>query len=385
MGWSGRFYGSGVDRIELYDLDADAAETHNLADQHPEVVSRLMKLVEAGRADLGDYDRIGKGARFFDEGPRRPESRPWLPDDSMAAPQRMDGGGAYPHDFTYRVALAHEAGVTRRDPSDVIQVGGQYYVWYSKVEKGPGVWEYPSGYSADVWYATSPDGLSWSEKGKAVGKGGQGAWDEHGVFTPNILVAKGKYYLFYTGVAKGHSRETPTRIGAAQSAAPDGPWEKLGQKPVLVPSDDPARFDSMRVDDAAFVVRGGKYWLYYKGRQQGRSPGETKMGVAIADHPTGPYVKHGEPTPLHPGHEVMVWPHGKGVASLATAAGPRRVYFASDGLAFEVRHPVANPPRAPGAFRNDRFDETAPREGLQWGIGHASQEGDLYLVRFDCN
>jgi len=43
-------------RIEtaLYDLIADRSENRNVADQHPDVVQRLMKYVESARADLGD-------------------------------------------------------------------------------------------------------------------------------------------------------------------------------------------------------------------------------------------------------------------------------------------------------------------------------------------
>ena len=381
-GWSGRFHGSQVERLSLYDLEADVGEAENLAEQHPDVVAGLLKLAETGRAELGDYDRIGNGARFFDEGPRRPESRRWI-DAGSANAQAMDGGGPYPQDFTYSIAIDHQPGVTRRDPSDVIKVDNVYYVWYSKVTDGPDAWMYPSGYSADVWYATSPDGRHWSEQGQAVGKGADDAWDAHGVFTPNILAADGNYYLFYTAVAKGHGMETPTRIGVAISESPDGPWKKFEGNPALVPSEDPQEFDSMRVDDAAFVVRDGAYWFYYKGRQQAHTPGETKMGVAIADSPTGPYVKQAQP--LHAGHEVMVWPHGGGVASLATAAGPRHVYFAPDGLDFQPRNPVANPPGAPGAFRNDDFDgDLAAGQGLKWGISHAHKQGDLYLLRFDC-
>ena len=78
-GWSGRFFGSGVEATELYDMTADMSEQHDVAAQHPDVVKKLMVLVEAARDDLGDYNRIGKGARFYDEGPKRPDVNSWKP------------------------------------------------------------------------------------------------------------------------------------------------------------------------------------------------------------------------------------------------------------------------------------------------------------------
>lgn len=296
-----------------------------------------------------------------------------------------DGGGPYPVGFRYREAIGHEPGVTRRDPSDVIRVDDTYYVWYSKVAKGAGVWGYPSGYSAELCYATSPDGLKWREQGRALAHGRAGEWDEHGVFTPNILAVDGRYYLFYTGVPRPFDEHTKTAIGIAVAGKPGGPWKRLDANPILTPGKDPAAFDSMRCDDAALVMRGGEYWLYYKGRclEHGRAgPGRTRMGVAVAEKPQGPYVKS-DANPLHPGHEVMVWPQGRGIASLATAAGPRQIYFAADGLNFQPRNPVAAPPRAPGAFRSDEFKSQQSGEGLRWGISHARQGGDLHLVRFD--
>lgn len=292
--------------------------------------------------------------------------------------------GCYPVDFTYSVAIGRERGVTRRDPSDVIKAGDTYYLWYSKVTKGPGVTDYPSGYAADVWYATSPDGLQWTEQGLAVGKGGAGAWDERGVFTPNILRFGGKFNLYYTAVAAGHQQTppTPTQIGVAVADSPAGPWQKFAGNPILSPSADREQFDSARVDDAALLVRDGRVWFYYKGRMKGKGPGETKMGVAFSDSPTGPFAKYGEP--LHAGHEVMVWPQGNGVASLTTAAGPRIVYYAADGLHFEPRDAVKNPPRAPGAWRSDDFENNAHGKGLTWGICHAIKSGDFHLMRFDC-
>ena len=76
-GWSGRMIDA-VDQIQLYDLDLDIEEKHDVAKEHPKVVQRLMDLVEKGRDELGDYNRIGKGARFYDEGPYRKESKKWI-------------------------------------------------------------------------------------------------------------------------------------------------------------------------------------------------------------------------------------------------------------------------------------------------------------------
>ena len=51
--------------LSLFDLEADPAETTNVADQHPDVVARLQKLAESCMDDLGDgrTNRTGKGVR----------------------------------------------------------------------------------------------------------------------------------------------------------------------------------------------------------------------------------------------------------------------------------------------------------------------------------
>jgi hypothetical protein len=40
--------------IELYNLRDDIGESKNIADQHPEIVSKLSALGEEARNDLGD-------------------------------------------------------------------------------------------------------------------------------------------------------------------------------------------------------------------------------------------------------------------------------------------------------------------------------------------
>ncbi|MEP3479067.1 MAG: sulfatase [Fuerstiella sp.] len=55
----------------LFDLNADIAESTNVAAQHPEVVRRLLQLIEEARTDIGDEDVFGENARVFDPEPRR--------------------------------------------------------------------------------------------------------------------------------------------------------------------------------------------------------------------------------------------------------------------------------------------------------------------------
>ena len=66
-----------VDTPMLFDLEADIGEQKNLAEKHPDKVAELVRLAEQAREDIGDYDRVGKNARFFDPGPRRADIEAW--------------------------------------------------------------------------------------------------------------------------------------------------------------------------------------------------------------------------------------------------------------------------------------------------------------------
>jgi len=279
--------------------------------------------------------------------------------------------------------IGQEAGVMRRDPSDIIKVGDLYYVWYSKGKISP-------GYDATVWYAMSPDGKTWTEKGMALAKGKPGTWEAESVFTPNIMVAKGRYWLFYTGVSRkyGKGYNPDSKIGIAVSDSPKGPWERLASNPALKNSDNPNDFDSHLVDDACLIVRGGKYWFYYKGRQLGKGPGQTQMGLAIADKPEGPYVRVKE-NPVIPGnHEVLVWPQGKGVAAMIGTTGPktitRSILYAEDGLHFSKIYDIMNVPTAAGAYRPQAFTDNGTGSLIEWGVHIGKQKKSLpFIGRFE--
>ena len=296
-------------------------------------------------------------------------------------------------EFTYQqvAGIGHENGCTRRDPSDIILVNDTFYIYYTKVIGRS------EGYWGTIWCATSLDtGRTWTERGEVLGHGKNGSFDAHAVFTPNIIRANGKYYLFYTGVKptpgrtdgmfENNSRNDKTAIGLAASSTPLGPFTRVSESPALLPSADPEKFDSYRVDDASLLWREGKYWLYYKGRSKkdGKSgPAHTEMGVAYSSRIEGPYTKYEKPI-LPQSHEVFIWPYQNGVAALASISST--LEFAPDGLDF-LSHKqsikIDDRPNAPGAYRPDLTQADVPHDGINWGISMIHHGKEAYLIRFN--
>jgi hypothetical protein len=228
----------------------------------------------------------------------------------------------------------------------------------------------------------------------ALGLGEEGSFDSHAVFTPNILAYEGKYYLYYTGVKptpgnpdkefENNSETDITAIGLAVADSPDGPFVRTKNNPVLRISEEPAAFDSYRIDDASLLVRDGKIWLYYKGRSiihGKKGPGLTQMGVAYADGPEGPYEKHGDPI-LDKSHEVLIWSQDGGVASLASIN--QSINFAADGVEFRLLHSnLTHIPKAPGLYRPEIENGNPSVTIPGWGISMRSGKGLAYLLRFE--
>jgi hypothetical protein len=293
--------------------------------------------------------------------------------------------------YTNIHGIGYEKGCTRRDPSDVIKVGDTWYVYYTKIYgQAPGYW-------GTVWCATSKDeGNTWKEQGEMLGVGEKNMFDSQATFTPNILFANGKYYLYYTGVKptpgnqkgafENNSTTDITAIGVAVSASPIGPFARISNEPILKVSVEPEKFDSYRVDDAALLYRNGLYWLYYKGRARINGEGgpvHTQMGVAFSKYPEGPFTKFDHPI-LSGSHEVMIWQEGTGIAALASLSGtfeyaPNGVDFMSNKLAVKVeKRPIAM-----GVFRQDLTDSTLKRQGLKWGISMVMNGNECYLTKYE--
>ncbi|MCP3930287.1 MAG: family 43 glycosylhydrolase [Bacteroidetes bacterium] len=289
------------------------------------------------------------------------------------------------------VGIGHEEDCTRRDPSDIIKVENTWYIYYTKV------FGRSSGYWGTLWYATSSDeGYTWEEQGEILGLGKARKFDSQATFTPNILKANNKYYLYYTGVKptpgnakdefENNSTTDITAIGVAVAGSPNGPFIRASEKPILEVSSDPEKFDSYRVDDASLLYKDGKYWLYYKGRSRKHGkggPGHTQMGVAFSINPEGPFTKYVQPI-LDRSHEVLIWPQGEGVAALASLSNT--LEYAADGIDFlsdKLEIKVQKRPNAPGAFRPDLTNSITDEEGLSWGISMIHNGPEAYLMRFE--
>ncbi len=307
--------------------------------------------------------------------------------------------------------LAYEEGIVRRDPSALIFHEGKYYVWYSK-SVGP-----TDGFAGnieeekvfpwdrcDIWYATSEDGWNWKEEGLAVARGPKGAYDDRSVFTVEIMVHEGRYYLCYQTVQSPYTVRVKNQVGLAWSSSPDGPWTK-SEAPILSPADNgiwqgevdnrfmverKGDFDSHKVHDPCILPYQGKFYLYYKGEQMGEEitfgGRQIRHGVAIADHPLGPYIKSPYNPVSNSGHEICVWPYQGGIASLITTDGPEKntIQWAPDGINFDIRSVIKGAPHAIGLNRALN-SETNPIAALAWGLTHQYMNDDYqYIRRFHC-
>lgn len=325
--------------------------------------------------------------------------------------------------------LGFTEGVIRRDPTDVIKIENTYFLWYTRSAGGPlsvgleratdTLRAYPWDLG-EIWLATSPDGVNWTEQGVAVKRGTKGSYDARSVFTPNILVDKGRYYLFYQtapDLLQGESGDfAGTKIGMASARSPYGPWIRASQ-PVLSPGfyGDPGNYpegpirvkgewDAKVVHDPSVIAKNDKYYLYYKsryfrGQDKRFSEGDLKnwvekeggipigWGVAVASKPEGPYTKSTLNPVLIGGHECIIWPYKNGICALM-AQGPERnsIQFSEDGLNFHVIDYVKEAPIAAGIFRTDFSDPKTMTEQDRklWGISHVVDGGSWhYLRRFD--
>ncbi len=342
-------------------------------------------------------------ARMPDSKPTdRPLSASWARMWDRWTPHEDRGNELYSNfRYTPVKGLATPTGVSRRDPTKVIRVNGTYYVWYTRRDTGCD----PVGQQdatdsvpatdwdlADIWYATSTDGITWQEQGLAVHRPPKPGTGWRSICTPDILVWEGRYYLYfqaYSDVCCGTIR-CPVRVASADS--PNGPWTL--EDAIPIEPGPPGAWDNIKINDPYLLVHNGRILLYYKGApvERGDEYVLRMQGVAMADSPLGPFVK----SPLNPvinsGHETGLFPWKEGVAAIVSLDGPEKntIQYAPDGENFEVMSIIQVPPVAPGPCVPDAFADNADGRGITWGLCHINPDGGgpvngSVLARFDCD
>ncbi|SIS48843.1 Glycosyl hydrolases family 43 [Zobellia uliginosa] len=298
--------------------------------------------------------------------------------------------------------------ISRRDPSRPILVNGKYYIYYTKRDtKVPPIgWnrakeatdEIPSTDwdLCDIWYATSEDGTTWKEEGVAIARPEKPKPGWRSVATPDILVWKGKYYLYYQAFNEPSGlRGDWCPVSVSYADSPDGPWTH--GKDAVIPFGKKGEWDQDATHDPQPIVYKGKIYLYYKAAYNKwpdiRDKYAVGHGLVIADDPLGPFEKH----PLNPvmtsGHETTYFPFKEGVATLAIKDGNERytMQYAKDGVNFEIASVVSLAPTAAAPFAADAFTDSGNGRGVTWGLSHftnagkSSKKAYSIMARFDCD
>lgn len=297
--------------------------------------------------------------------------------------------------------------VSRRDPSRPILADGVYHFWYTKRHTSVP----PLGASrakeasdeipstdwdlCDIWHATSVDGFTWREEGVAIKRPPKPKSGWRSVATPDILVWKGKYYLYYQAFDEPSGLKgdwCPVSVSYAES--PNGPWFFGGD--AVIPFGKKGEWDRDATHDPHPIVFKGKIYLYYKAAFNKwpdiRDKYAVGNGLAIADDPLGPFKKH----PLNPvmtsGHETCYFPFKEGVAALVIKDGNERetMQYSPDGVNFEIASSLSLTPIAAGPYVPDAFTDTENGRGFTWGLSHFTNAGSgkkrySIIARFDCD
>ncbi len=307
------------------------------------------------------------------------------------------------------VGLEMEEGIHRRDPSSVILVDGKYYVYYTKSYGAHvGFWSgdlsakvFPWDH-AEIWVATSKDGVHWEELSAVVTVGDEGRYDDRSVFTPEILQHAGRYHLVYQTVRHPYVNRSFENIALATADSPTGPFVK-SVAPILCPTADgvwkgeqddrfavekKGSFDSHKVHDPLLFYYRDRFYLYYKGEPMGEEifmgGRETKWGVAIADKVEGPYLRSDYNPVTNSGHETCLWQYKDGIAAFLRTDGVEKntLQYAPDGINFEIKSVIKGGPEASGPFRPEQPGDD-PLDGMKWGLSHNVDSPWGYLIRFD--
>ncbi|MEM9983941.1 MAG: family 43 glycosylhydrolase [Bacteroidota bacterium] len=323
--------------------------------------------------------------------------------DAYPAPRPEDNELYTRFAYTRLKGLDYHGGdgtISRRDPSKILLIDGKYYVWYTKRHTPLP----PQGAAkcndtipssdwdlAEIWYATSEDGFTWEEQGVAIPRPAKPHVGWRSVSTTDILQWEGKYYLYYQGFMEASGkRGDDCPVSVSYSDSPNGPWTPTHE--IVIPNGPEGAWDQFSIHDPYPLVYKGKIYLYYKSDFDGDPQLIRMQGLAIADHPLGPFKKHPANPVITSGHETTLFPFKEGIAALVIRDGNEHntIQYAPDGVNFEIASITSFMPFAGGPYVPDAFTSNGNGRGISWGLSHFITAGGKdskhsILARFDCD
>ncbi len=207
---------------------------------------------------------------------------------------------------------------------------GLYHMFYAQWPKELGwVWVTHS----EIAHAVSDSPLGpYRFNDLALPDRGTTYWDGLCTHNPTIHKFDGKYYLYYMGntgdkkvVGKPGRHQlnwlhrNNQRIGVAVADSPYGPWKRFDEPVLDITHDDSLAFDALMTSNPSVCqMTDGKILMVYKAVGKKFPPpngGPVVHGVAIAEHPTGPFKKYPDPVftvegERFPAEDPYIWYQG---------------------------------------------------------------------------
>lgn len=175
---------------------------------------------------------------------------------------------------------------------------GKVHVFFSRWPAETGVEGWLTHSEVAHGVADKPEG-PYRVLGTALKGRGAGAWDADMIHNPTIHKVGNRYALLYIGNSLERARRmggpssAAQRVGLAMADSLDGPWERIGDGPLLDVSPNRKDWDSyITVNPALLQHPNGQFWLYYKAWDKHNAGLIRKIGLAIADRIEGPYRRH---------------------------------------------------------------------------------------------
>ena len=257
----------------------------------------------------------------------------------------------------------------------IVRRDGLYHLFHIRGER----WTWPWGYKEiDLGHAVSADLRVWTPLAPVVPAGEPGAWDESGVWAPDVFEHDDLYYLYYTGSDRANNQA----IGLATS--PDLlHWTNHPPNPVVVPGAwpdiavgrDVAGRDAMVFHDAP----RGRYLLYYTATL---ADGRACLALAestdlVVWRDRGPTYIEDDRTYNRLESAYLVPHDGRYYLFYSAKGGPKSKGFAPQTFAhFDIVYLVADDPT--GGWRKPANHELLL--GTTCASEHPTFDGDTYML-----